>query len=246
MTFVNSEHSLSACRRMLDRLREHPWFADIPDAELFKVTLSSRWLTFEPGQELFIQGQPCAGCLLVHAGQLEGLRYTEDGEEKVFGHILPGKFAALHSLFTNPPCHWHTIRARTSGEGGLLGGQAIRLLCHAWPDFAMRLIHHGAQLLHHHTEQIDWLTSSTAEQRLADYILRFGQGGKPGEAGTMKMPLSWSLIATKLGIRAETVSRVLGKWRRQGYLQRNARGALYILRPDALQALIGPSRREVF
>ncbi|MCR4157390.1 Crp/Fnr family transcriptional regulator [Kerstersia gyiorum] len=236
MTFVKCQ---AAAPAMAARLRQHPWFLAL-DENTFKALASHcRDLNFQPGQEIFSHGDPCNTCMLVFEGQLQGLRYTQEGEEKIFGHISPGAFIGLHSLFAQPPLHWHTIRAVTTGNGCLLEAGALRKACLAAPALALSVIEHGARLLRHHTEQIDWLTSSTAEQRLADYILRFG---KPqSDDARIQLPLSWAQIATKLGMRPETLSRLLAKWRRQGFI-RSQRASLYVLDSRALREIVRTDR----
>lgn len=236
MTFVKCQTASAATEA---HLRQHPWFRSL-DADTFRELVSRcRDISFQAGQEIFHHGAPCTECLLVCEGQLQGLRYTQEGEEKIFGHIVPGAFIGLHSLFADPPLHWHTIRAETPGRGCLLSAAALRQASLAAPALGMHIIEHGARLLRHHTEQIDWLTSSTAEQRLADYILRFGKP-QSGDA-RIQLPLSWAQIATKLGMRPETLSRLLAKWRRQGFI-RSQRASLYVLDSNALREIVRTDR----
>ncbi|MDR2129378.1 MAG: Crp/Fnr family transcriptional regulator [Burkholderiaceae bacterium] len=220
--------------RIASALRAHPWFGEVQDLNLRALATRSCWLRFAIGQEIFVQGQPCRECLLIGSGEAQGLRYTAAGEEKVFGHARSGAFVAIQSLFVQPQRHWHTVRASAAGEGVLIGHEPLRTLCLTEPRVALRVIEQGARLVQHHTEQIDWLTSSTAEQRLAEYILRFGDAL---DAGEVQLPLRWSQVATKLGIRAETVSRLLSKWERKGYVS-NCRTRLLVLQADALRQMV--------
>lgn len=235
MMFVKNENvSLATALN----LGQHPWFRRLPPTALDTLAAASRMVMFAAGDEIFAQGQPCHDSLLICTGEVQGLRYTESGEEKIFGTVRPGAFVALPSLFAQPAQHWHTIRAHSNGTGCLVGGQALRAVCAAHPELALHIIEQNSRLLYHHTEQIDWLTSSTAEQRLADYILRFGNI----QAGSLtRLPLSWSQIATKLGMRAETLSRMLAKWRRQGLIQ-HKRSLFHILDADALKRIVRTHR----
>lgn len=235
MMFVKNENVSLATTLCLG---QHPWFRHLPRQALDTLSGASRMMVFSADDELFAQGQPCQDCLLVCTGEVQGLRYTESGEEKIFGTVRPGAFVGLPSLFAQPAQHWHTIRAHSNGTGCLVGGQALRSVCVAHPELALRIIEQNARLLYHHTEQIDWLTSSTAEQRLADYILRFGN---IDSCGLTRLPLSWSQIATKLGMRAETLSRMLAKWRRQGLIQ-HKRSLLHVLDADALKRIVRTHR----
>ncbi|RMX06528.1 Crp/Fnr family transcriptional regulator [Corticibacter populi] len=236
MTLVNRENAEHA---QLPHLEGLAWFAGLDALALGQLTREARPLSFKAEEKIFLHGQPCRDCLLVCSGELQGLRYTPEGDEKIFGHIRPGAFAALPSIFAQPQLHWHTIRASTPGRGWLFSDRCLRRFCQTQPEFALRVISNSAWLLHHHTEQIDWLTSSTAEQRLAEYVLRFG---RPRNANPVRLPLSWMHVATKLGIRAETVSRILSKWQRKGLILRD-RSGLHILNIASLEGMVDAHRR---
>ncbi|MGB3435432.1 Crp/Fnr family transcriptional regulator [Achromobacter sp.] len=229
MTIVNSRSA-----PLMTALRQHPWFDGVGDAALLALAERSRWLEFGAGDTIFSEGQAASSCLLVSAGSLQGLRYTADGGDKVFGHVGPGGWLSVSSLFEATPRHLHSVRARTDGSGCLLNGEAFRQLCLNDARFACRVMAHSANLIRHHTDQIDWLTSSSAEERLAEYILR---AGKPQGSRPVVLPLSHSQIAVKLGMRAETLSRIFAKWRRQGYIS-DRRGELCILKLDSLKQLV--------
>lgn len=215
-------------------LRAHSWFHGVADAALLSLAGRSRWLEFGPGDTVFSEGQAATSCLLVCAGSLQGLRYTVDGGDKVFGHVGPGGWLSITTLFETAPSHLHSVRARTAGNGCLLNGEALRELCRNDPGVAGHVLTHSANLIRHHTDQIDWLTSSSAEERLAEYILR---AGKPRGTEPVVLPLSHSQIAVKLGMRAETLSRIFAKWRRQGFIS-DRRGELCILKLESLKELV--------
>ncbi|MEN4922762.1 Crp/Fnr family transcriptional regulator [Achromobacter spanius] len=229
MTIVNSRSA-----PLIAALRQHPWFDGVDDAALLALARGSRWLAFCAGDTIFSEGQAASSCLLVCAGSVQGLRYTVDGGDKVFGHVGPGGWLSVATLFEAAPRHLHGVRARTDGSGCLINGEAFRHLCLSDARLACRVLGHSANLIRHHTDQIDWLTSSSAEERLAEYILR---AGKPQESKPVVLPLSHSQIAVKLGMRAETLSRIFAKWRRQGYIL-DRRGELCILKLDSLKQLV--------
>ncbi|WP_341666726.1 Crp/Fnr family transcriptional regulator [Alcaligenes sp. SDU_A2] len=229
MTIVNSASAL-----LISALRSHPWFAEVGEHAVLELAQRSRWIRFEAGDLLFTEGQPASACLLVCAGRLQGLRYTAEGSDKVFGHVGPGGWLSVATLFETTPRHLHSVRACTAGTGCLLDGEAFRRLCRDDARFAVQVLSFSAHLIRHHTDQIDWLTSSSAEERLAEYVLR---AGKPQGSQPVVLPLSYSQIAVKLGMRAETLSRIFGKWRRLGWIS-DRRGQLCILRVESLQGLV--------
>lgn len=228
MTIVNSSRSL-----LLAALRRHPWFEGIADAALGALAARGHWLRFKAGDTLFSEGQAATACLLVCEGLVQGLRYTADGDNKVFGEVGPGGWLSVLSMFEPTPRHLHHARASRDGNGCLLHHGAFLQLCRADGRFACRVAAHGAALVRHHTDRIDWLTSSSAQERVAEYVLR---AGRPQAGQPLVLPLSHSQIAIKLGMRAETLSRIFAKWRREGIID-SRRGTLYVLRLAPLERL---------
>lgn len=229
MTIVNSSQPL-----LIATLRRHSWFENVTDTALAALAARSRWLRFQTGDTIFSEGQAVTACLLICAGSVQGLRYTADGGDKVFGEVGPGGWLSVLALFESAPRHLHCVRAIHDGNGCLLPIDAFLQLCRDDGRFACRVAAHGAQLVRHHTDRIDWLTSSSAEQRLAEYVLR---AGKPQADQPVALPLNHSQIAVKLGMRAETLSRLFSKWRRAGIIA-NRQGKLYVLQITLLKQLV--------
>lgn len=230
MTFVNSADRV---QQRLQALRTNEWFREMADADLARLADTCRAVSYAPGPAIFAEGHAISACLLVVSGCVRGLRYTADGCEKIFGQVRPGGLVSALSIFMRQPRHLHTICAVESGDGLLIDANAFRQLCEAHPKLACKMLQHGADLVRHHTDQIDWLTSSSAEERLAEYLLRTC---KPRPQEPVSLPLTRSQIAVKLGMRAETLSRVLAKWKRQGYIA-DQHGTLRVMDVDYLKRL---------
>lgn len=137
------------------------------------------------------------------------------------------------SVFLREPCHMYSVRAIAPGQAFLLDSAALRHLCQTHAGLACRLLEHGAELARHHTDQIDWLTSSSAEERFAEYLIRVG---KPQSSEPVILPLNQSQIAVKLGMRPETLSRILAKWRQLAYISSKNQD-LCVLNIEPIKAL---------
>jgi CRP-like cAMP-binding protein len=230
MTNVNLTNSQKLCFNLL---RAYPWFDEIEDADLAPLAALSCVQHFKAGSEILCEGQVASHCLLVHTGTIQGLRYTIEGHEKIFGQSQSGSLISVLSAFLHEAKHMYTTRAVTDVEGVLLDCHHLRHLCKTNAAFAYRLIQHNAELVRHYTDQIDWLTSSTAEERLAEYVLRVG---KPKVSEPVVLPLTHTQIAVKLGMRPETLSRILMKWRQRDYIS-NKHDVLRILNLAELKQL---------
>ena len=78
----------------------------------------------------------------------------------------------------------------------------------------MRLLQRFSLRLYHRVNEVEWLTSSTAQQRLAAYFisLRKQQGDE------LSFPQSQRHVAAQLGIRPETLNRLLADWQSRGWI----------------------------
>ncbi|MBF1235275.1 MAG: Crp/Fnr family transcriptional regulator, partial [Lautropia mirabilis] len=86
--------------------------------------------------------------------------------------------------------------------------------CEAHPPLATRMLQRFSQRLYHRVNEVEWLTSSTAQQRLAAYFvaLRKQQGDE------LNFPQSQRHVAAQLGIRPETLNRLLADWQQRGWI----------------------------
>ena len=93
--------------------------------------------------------------------------------------------------------------------------------------------------VYHRVNEVEWFSDSTAAQRLADYLLRHADPAK----GEVRLPLTQRQLASHLGVRAETLSRLLADWVDQGALS-GARRDWVILDAGVLETLAQPVRRS--
>jgi CRP-like cAMP-binding protein len=84
--------------------------------------------------------------------------------------------------------------------------------------------------LHRLVRQVEQLTVRSSTERLAEFLIRLA----PRRSGSATIELPWdkALVATRLGMRPETLSRSLAKLRDLGVEARGARITI-----DQLEAL---------
>ena len=111
----------------------------------------------------------------------------------------------------------YPMTARTKGTTGVwrLSREAMRHACERHPALAMRLLEDFSQRLYRYVNEVQWLTTSSAPERLAAYLLRLTRT----QQGAITLPLSQRQLAASLGIRAETLSRLLAEWQSQNWLR---------------------------
>ncbi|MCY1548703.1 Crp-like helix-turn-helix domain protein [compost metagenome] len=79
----------------------------------------------------------------------------------------------------------------------------------------MRMLEILSQRLYRQVNEVDWLTASSASQRLAAYLL----GLQQHQGNSICLPISQRQLATHLGIRAESLSRLFSEWQQRGQIR---------------------------
>lgn len=77
----------------------------------------------------------------------------------------------------------------------------------------MQMLELAGRALNTRIDEMDNLVGRNAAERLANYLLRLQP---QASSGLIHLPLNQRQLATKLGVRAETLNRLLADWQRQG------------------------------
>ncbi|MDM8348661.1 Crp/Fnr family transcriptional regulator [Pseudomonas sp. sp1636] len=199
----------------LKLLRAHAFFADLPEA-LFAPLLSPRGRQEVAGGELlFREGDRAGHCLLVQHGCVELFRFTADGEERVFQLFGSGQLVGDAAMFMAHGRYPMNARAQSTTVAYRLSRTALRSACEQYPPLAMRLLESLGQRLYRQVNEVDWLTSSSAAQRLAAYLLNLQRS----QGAAIGLPINQRQLAAHLGIRAESLSRLFSEWQQRGLVR---------------------------
>ncbi|MEN7530259.1 MULTISPECIES: Crp/Fnr family transcriptional regulator [unclassified Cupriavidus] len=213
-------------------LASHPlWSQTIPIEPL----LADASITaLQKGDCVFRQGQRADYWYLVMCGRIDTLRIGIDGEDRILHHALPGQWLAPIVMFM--PHRTYPVEARAAEDSTLcrFGRDNLHQTCLDHPQLALCMLALAADVLHQRIDDVDTLASTSAAQRLAAYLLKLAN--KTGMR--VEFPLSQRQLAAKLGIRAETLNRLLADWQKLGYLEGRGR-AWRITTPRALETLAG-------
>ncbi|MDO4230998.1 MAG: Crp/Fnr family transcriptional regulator [Lautropia sp.] len=205
---------------LLHVLAAHPLFAGLPPEVLGKLAENAWKQTLSAGESVFHEGDPATHYLLIVSGQIEMVRFSQEGDEHVFQSFGPESIVAEASIFMQ---HGRYPMSSRAGDAPVtlwrLSGASLRAACEAHGPLAMRLLYRFSQRLYHRVNEVEWLTSSTAQQRLAAYFLSL----VTQQGLELVFPQSQRHVAAQLGIRPETLNRLLADWQQRGWIQGSRR-----------------------
>lgn len=218
----------------------HPLFAGA-SAEVSALLLRDAAILHKPdGGVLFREGADAIEYLYVLAGGVEVLRHTRDQQDRVFHIFSPGQVLAEAAMFMSHGRYPMQARARGDTVVLCLKRQGLLDACRFWPDLSMRMLVRLSDRVYQRVNEVERFSDSTAAQRLADYLLRHADSQ---QGGCVHLLLTQRQLALHLGVRAETLSRLLADWVEQGAIS-GARRDWAIQNPGFLGALAQSVRRN--
>lgn len=219
-----------------DEIRTGYLFAGLEPAQLDVVLQDMRVVQLDKGQGVFAQGDPARRFYLVREGQIKLFRLSPEGNEKVIELIRPGQTFAEAMIFMGEPVGY-PVHAEAVEPTELLSfdNAVFKGLLRDSVDTCFRLMASMSMRLHKHINEIDRLTLHTATYRLVSYLLQ-ELPDQVVASPQVRLTTAKSVIASRLSIQPETLSRILARLSRKGLLE--VRGNNIVLHDiPALQAL---------
>lgn len=239
MTFINTGlMERVAASPVEDLLATTPLLAGLPREVLTELASDAVRKRCADGDTLFYEGDAARHCLLVAQGAVEVLRYDEAGDERMLHRFVAGQLVAEAAMFMPHGLYPMTARAQGATEVWCIARRAVHGTCERHPALALRLLQVLSQRLYQRVNEVDWLTSSSAPQRLAAYLLAQAERQGPSIA----LPTSQRHLAAHLGIRAETLNRMLAEWQGKGWI-RGERRCWQLQDMAPLRTLAAPATR---
>lgn len=194
-------------------LRSSAFFRGLSLAARRKLLASSQTLVCAPGARLFDEGEPASAFFLVLDGWVKVTRRQSNGVETVIGVFSRGQTVADAIAIAGGvyPANAETVTRATIVR---LDADAMRALVYAEPDLALAMIASSAQHLFLLMRQIEQLKARTSPRRVADFLASLTEASE-GPA-TVALPFDKMLIAARLGMKPESLSRAFAQLRSLG------------------------------
>lgn len=214
-----------------------PLFAGVAPEGLARIVRGCVRRMVEPSEHIYRQGETPGAFYVIRAGHVRLAVASPDGDEKVIDILSAGQHLGLAELFG---ARRHTSFAEAVTTVSLIEIDADSLFraIGAHPDLALRIL--SAVAGQYAALQQDVIDSSfrSGTDRLVDYLLRLaGRNLRPGYEASIELPVSKRLIAARLGVTAEHLSRLLRELSESGLIR--VFGRQITLRPALASRLPG-------
>lgn len=192
---------------------EIPVFSGLEPQALAVLLGPASIFNLRPGHTLFRQGEPAQAFFIVMDGWIKLYRITPAGDEAVLNVLTRGESLAEAVTFTSGR-YPATASAVTPARAMVIPADHVIACIRQMPDVAIAMIASTSQHLHRMVQQIEQLMAQSATQRVAEFLASLAPRTK-GPC-TITLPYDKSLIAGRLGLKPESLSRVFAKLRTVG------------------------------
>jgi CRP/FNR family transcriptional regulator, dissimilatory nitrate respiration regulator len=194
-------------------LRDLRLFATVDDQTLARLALEAKVETFADGATIFRQGDLVNAVAIVLHGYVKVLRIASSGDETLVGISSEGETVGEPP---SGPTETYRVSAEAIGPTSVLKFPALRFsrLMKESPPLCAAVMQDAKDKIAALVTEIESLKAQNADQRLARFILSLCPPGE--DQCRFRLPYDKRLIAARLGVKQETLSRAFAKLREHG------------------------------
>ncbi len=194
-------------------LAESELFSEVSKDTVKSFETSQIVKNFKKGEIIFLQDDEAKYFYFLKSGWVKLFRETLDGEEAIIDIITEGHIFGNHSMFDG----FQYSYSAEAVENCVLYQIQLNVLQNAINNdqkMALNLMRLISGKQKRHRKEIEHLSIQNAPQRIGCFLLRLCKN-TPQKNCTLHLPYDKSLIASRLGMKAETFSRALSKLREE-------------------------------
>ena len=195
-------------------------------------------IRLKKGDKLYRAGESFAALYAIRIGSCKTTVLAEDGREQITGYHMPGDVIGLDGIGADQ--HGCEAVALEDTEVCVLPFDRLEELARGIAPLQRNLHQFLSREIERDQNMMLLLGSMRAEERLAVFLLNLSQRyGRRGYSPTeIVLRMTREEIGSYLGLKLETVSRLLSRLREEGVLQVDGR-VLKLLDLPALKQLAG-------
>lgn len=188
-------------------------FGGLPDRLAERIFEGATTRTVSHGETIFSQGDRSTTLFVVLEGWIKLTRLAPNGNEAVIGIFKSGQsFAEAVALQKAP----YPVSAQAVTQGRLLAvpARTVLALLHEHPETVAGILAALYHQLHALVLQVEQLKGRAGTQRVAEFLVELCEG-QPGRC-IVRLPYDKSLVAARLGMKPESLSRAFARLRNHG------------------------------
>ena len=188
-------------------LRRIPLFQELSQEQIEHLATQTREKRLHKGEMLFQKGDQPRGFYAIVYGQMKLAFPSASGNEKVVEILGPQQSFGEAVMFMDRP---YPVFAESLADTLLLhiARQAVFDMIESDPSFARRMLAGLALRLHGLIRDVESYSLRSSAQRVIGFLLQRMSGGDESGDVEIKLPTSKQVIASRLNLTPETLSRI--------------------------------------
>lgn len=211
---------LNPLQKVLDIISAIPLFDGLPQDQLEALAEIVRSKRFNKGEIIFSEGDEADGFYVVVEGVVKIFKLSVEGKEQILHIFEPAEPFGEVPVFAGKhfPAHAEAI-----AESRVLffPREAFVDLIKQIPSLALNMLATLSMRLRQFTVKIEDLSLKEVPGRLAAYLLYLSDEKKG--AGSVDLSISKQQLASLLGTIPETLSRILARMTKDGFIEMDGR-----------------------
>ena len=170
------------------------------------------------GKILFLRGDPADRFFLLLSGWVKVFLDTPSGDQTVIEIMRSGESIAEAAIFMEMA---YPASAEIADDARVLEipAQPFLALLRSESGLALTMLAALSKRLHYLIQHIEKVQTFSTPHRLAEFLIGLANGADDGPA-VIRLPYDKSLVAARLGMKPESLSRALAKLRDVGVTTR--------------------------
>jgi len=183
-------------------------FGGLPARSFDRLIQPASVLVFAPHECIFRQGDFASALFVVVHGWVKLYRITPAGEEAILHIFARGESFAEAAAFVTG---MYPATADAASECRIVSIPAAHIMksIREEPEIALAMLASMSRHLHRLVQDVVQLKAQSASQRLATFLMTQVVSGEP--RSSISLPYEKALIAGRIGVKPETLSRAFSK-----------------------------------
>lgn len=222
--------------------REQRLFCDLPNQALARLQDIKATSVYPKGALLCLEGQPPRGIFVLCTGRAKLITTSAEGKSIILRIAEPGEVLGLTAVVSNS-AYEATIETLEPSQANFISQTDFVRFLRDYPDVGLKVakqLTHNCKCAYGEIRSIG--LSNSVPEKIAKLVLRWAEqpipaAGRKSNEIAIHVTLTQEEIAQFVGTSRETVSRVLGDFRRKGWLR--MKGVIWtILDKSALEGMV--------
>lgn len=196
-------------RRLLERvISALSVFRSVSRADIAELAAHSRALEARRGETIARRGERTPGVIALVSGSAKVALRRTNGEEKVLRLLGPGEACGLAAAALDQPCPADVV-ALAPSTIAVVPPLPLQRLLRSDAGFAQAMSRALAERLLELVAELESSVQRSGLQRLACFLDSLAEPAVPEGRWTVRLPATKTTIASRLGVKKETLSRML-------------------------------------